>query len=87
MDGVFSPEKNDTKISHFGEAVIILEHVISSNVGFKNFPSSAKTSLGNMTKRLAIIGRVIQLVSFVNGHSLHQRRTHRTGVKNAHLQS
>ena len=28
MDVVFSPEKNDAKISHFGQAVLILEHVI-----------------------------------------------------------
>ena len=28
MDGVFSPEQNDAKISHFGQAVLILEHVI-----------------------------------------------------------
>ena len=25
MDGVFSPEKNDAKISHFGQAVLILD--------------------------------------------------------------
>ena len=55
VDAVLSPEIIDTKFSHYGEAVIILEHVISSNVGFKNVPSSAETSLGNMTKRLAII--------------------------------
>ena len=44
VDGESSPEKNDTKISHFGYKVIfILEHVMSDNVGFQNFPFSAKT--------------------------------------------
>ena len=50
MDGVFSPEKNDAKISHFGQAVLIQEHVIPGHVGFKKCPSSAKTSLENLTK-------------------------------------
>ena len=35
MDGVFSPEKNYTKISNFGEVVFILEHVMSGNAGFQ----------------------------------------------------
>ena len=54
---VFSPEKNYTKINHIGLAVLILEHVIPGHVGFKKFPPSAKTSLENMTKTLAIIER------------------------------
>ena len=37
------------------KVVFILEHVISDNVGFQNFPISAETWLGNMTFRLAII--------------------------------
>ena len=35
MDGVFSPEKNDAKFSHFGQVVLILEHVIPGHVRFK----------------------------------------------------
>ena len=41
VDGLSSPEKNDTKISHF---VLILEHVMSANVGLQNFPFSGKIS-------------------------------------------
>ena len=44
VDGLSSPEKNDTKISHFGWVVLILEHVMSANVGLQNFPFSGKTS-------------------------------------------
>ena len=69
MDGVFSPEKNDTKISHFGSAVLILEHVKPSHVGFKNSLSSASNCLQNMTKGLTI------MIVRVNEHSLHQRRS------------
>ena len=29
MDGISSPEKNNIKISNFGEGVLILEHIIS----------------------------------------------------------
>ena len=47
MDGLSSPEKNDTKISHFGLVVFILEHVMSANVGLQNFPFSGKTSQKN----------------------------------------
>ena len=43
VDGLSSPEKNDTKISHFGSVVLILEHVMSANVGLQNFPFSGKT--------------------------------------------
>ena len=35
MDGVLSPGKNDAKISHFGQAVLMLEHVIPGHVRFK----------------------------------------------------
>ena len=55
MDGVFSPEKNDTKISNFGLGVLILEHIMSDNVEFQNFPLSTKSWLGKYTLRLAII--------------------------------
>ena len=44
VDGLSSPEKNYTKISHFGWVVLILEHVMSANVGLQNFPFSGKTS-------------------------------------------
>ena len=70
MDGVSSPEKNDTKISNFGQGVLILEHIISDDVELKKKnPYSAKSWLGINALRLAIN----QLTSFVNGHSLHHR--------------
>ena len=55
MDGVSSPEQNDTKISNFGQGVLILEHIMSDNVEFQNFPFSAKSWLGKNALRLAII--------------------------------
>ena len=66
MDGVFSPEKNDTTISHFGEAVLILEHVILGHVRFKIFPPQLKLCLKTRQKTLTI-------VNFVNGHCLDHR--------------
>ena len=62
MDGVFSPEKNDAKISHFGQAVLILEHVIPGHVRFKMF--TRKLCLKTRQKTLTI--------NFVNGHCLDQ---------------
>ena len=42
MDEVSSPEKNYTKISNFGQEVLILVHIISHDVEFKYFPFLAK---------------------------------------------
>ena len=55
MPQVSSPEKNDTKISNFGQGVRILEHIISDDVEFKIFPFSAKSWLGKNALQLAII--------------------------------
>ena len=57
VDRVSSPEKNDTKISNFGQGVLILEHItcISDDVEFKNCPFSAKSWLGKNALRLVII--------------------------------
>ena len=48
---------------------------MSDNVGFQNFPFSAKNLLGKKdTSACHNCERAInQLTSFVNGHSLHQR--------------
>ena len=73
VDGVFSPEKNNTKISNFGQAVLILEHVITVHVRFKNFTPHFKLCLKTRQKTLTI-------VNFVNGHCLDQQRIHRIGV-------
>ena len=43
MDGVSYLEKNDTKISNFGQGVLILEHIKSDDVEFKNSPFSANS--------------------------------------------
>ena len=77
MDGVFSPEKNDAKISHFGQAVLILEHVIPGHVRFKIFTRKLKLCMKTRQKTLTI-------VNFVNGHCLDQQRMHRIDVRNAH---
>ena len=74
---MFSPEKNDTKISHFGQAVLILEHVIPGHVRFKIFTPQLKLCLKTGQKTLTI-------VNFVSGHCLDQQRMHRIGVRNAH---
>ena len=66
VDVVFSLEKNDTKIINFGSAVLLIEYVIPSHVGFKNSPSSASNCLQNMTKGLTII------IVHVNEHYLQQ---------------
>ena len=54
MDGVFSPEKNDAKISHFGQAVLILEQVIPDHVRFKIFTRKLKLCLKTRQTRLIL---------------------------------
>ena len=73
----FLLRKNDAKISHFGQAVLILEHVIPGHVRFKIFTRKLKLCLKTRQKTLTI-------VNFVNGHCLDQQRMHRIGVRNAH---
>ena len=64
MDGVFSPEKNDTKISHFGQAVLILEHVIPGHVRFKMFTPQLKLCLKTRQKTLTMVIVIVRCGMF-----------------------